>query len=245
MLPMQLEKEMESFLERIGPGTRRCIGAPKEEICKLDVIAGGRLPKFYRWFLSLMGSDPGDLPQFLWAYTCETVLNAYSDGDVRAPPSLLLVARIEDPLLRMDMFYDLGNCSEGDAPLIRGVADDGSPAAESLREWIGYFCLLGCCVRPSPYRCDGIIKRKGNGPLAHVLNEFMLSRGFVSSITTGVYCALFDRSDLAFAAKVDPGPENIRVMAFSAGASEQVQLRELIGELESSSEFEVKVYEWD
>ncbi len=241
---MQLEAEMEAFLARIGQGLDGCKGASDEDLAKLESIAGQALPPFYRGFLSQLGRDPGKLPNFLWDYTATTVLQAYDDGDVGASAPVLLIARMEDPLMRTELFYDLSQPLRDDALVTRGAAGDGSPAAQTLREWIGYLAMVAGRVRPSPQRCRGVVKEAG-GEVAAALRRVMDQLQCTSPITTGPYCALYERDDLAFAAKVDPEPENRDFLVFYAGATDAATLRRFLGEVAVHGGLEVTISDWE
>jgi hypothetical protein len=241
---MQLEEQMEALLERIGPGLSQCKGASPQDIARIEALAGQPLPPFYRWFLERMGGHPGGLPNFFLDYTADAVLEAYDDGDAGASPPILLIARMEDPLMRMDLYYDLSQPARDDALVVRGAAGDGTYGAETLREWIAYLAMVALRIRPSPQRCRGTVKDLG-GEVGAEFARVMGDLGFTQPIATGPYCSLFERDDVTLVAKVDPEPENRDFQVFYAGADDSRTLRALLGQVAVQGGLEVSISAWE
>lgn len=242
---MLAEPEMDALLSRLAPGLdQKCEGASEEEIGELEAMAGEELPGFYRWFLKKLGRDAGPLPDFFEAYSVRTVLTAYADGDVPREPQTLLIARMEDPVMRQELYYDLGQRTREDALVVRGAAGDGEAGAETLREWLAYLTLFARRVRPMPQRCAGILGSSA-GNVVDKLTPVMIELGFSSPIATGPYCALHEREDMVLVAKNDPEPENLESLVFRLGGTDAATLRRLLGHLATAGDLEIRAVDWE
>jgi hypothetical protein len=241
-----LEPEMEAFLRRLVPGVeRQWQGASEEEIAEIEEIAGQELPRFYRWFLSTMGRSTGSLPPFFASFTVQKVLSAYDDGEVSAEPPLLFIARMDDPIMPLEVYYDLNRRARDDAFAMTGAAgDELSHDAETLREWMAWLALTILAINPSPQWCRGRLKARG-GSAATNLASVLTDLGFSSPLPTGPYCCLFARSDAAFACKVDAEQDNHDLLIFNLGGPDAGMLRRLLGEISTKTDLEVSVSKWN
>lgn len=240
-----LEPEMEAFLLRLVPGLEQAWqGATQEEIAEIAEIAGQELPPFYRWFLARMGRSAGPLRQPLAAYSVRTVLSAYDNGEVDLEPPLLLIARTDDPIMPMELYYDLGRRVRDDAFVVSSVGHELTNDAETLRERLAWTLLIKLRINPSPQRCTGRFKASG-GDVAEHLAPVLAGLGFVSSVSTGPYCGVYERSDVALACIVDAEPENRDLLIFDVGGPSAAVLRRLLGEIAAQTDIEVNVTGWD
>lgn len=216
---MQVDTAAETFFRRLVPGIEReWRGADAEDIEDLEIRAAQELPEFYRWFLTTMGGYAGALDAQLAPFYARSVLSLYEEGLAASEPPLLLIARMDDPLIPVDLYYDLSRRNGHDARILRGFSDEGY-ATETLREWLGWVVLIARRINPMPQRCEGTFHDESGKGAAALLASFLPILGFESSLPTGPYCALYERADMALAAKIDIERGSKSLLAFDLGGA--------------------------
>lgn len=239
-----LEPEMEAFLLRLVPGLAdEWEGATDEEIRAIEVIAGQPLPRFYRWFLARMGRDAGPLEEPFAAFSARAVLSAYESGDAPAEADLLLLARIDDPFMPLEVYYDLSRRIREDALVVTAQGGELSNAAETLREWMAWATLIKARVHAAPQRCRGWFSAR-SGDLAEPLSRTLAELGFTRPIPSGRFCAVYERPDAALACKVEVEEEHSGLLIFNLGGADPGTLRRILGEIAASGEVEVEISAW-
>lgn len=239
-----LEPEMEAFLLRIAPSlANEWQGASEQEIDAIERIAGQELPRYYRWFLSKMGRDAGPLEEPFAAYSAQTVLSAYENGEVDVEPPLLFIARMEDPFMSLEMYYDLGRRTRDDAFVVNVMGGELSNDAETLRERMAWTALIKLRVNTSAQWCRGRLKDHG-GDVAGQLGPVLADIGFTSPIPTGPYCGVYERADAALACKVEAEAANGDLLIFNLGGPDSGVLRRILGEIATKTSIEVTISKW-
>jgi hypothetical protein len=241
-----LELEMESLLQRLVPGLdKEWVGASEDEIQQIEDIADQELPTFYRWFLSKMGRNAGRLSEPLAAFSARSVIDAYGKGEIDAEPPLLFIACMDDPLMPLNLFYDLGTRIRDDALVVSGVAgDDISNDSETLREWMASTIFTKLRVNTSPQRCSGWFKDR-DSRLGEKLIPVLKQLGFTAPISTGPFCLIYESPDAAISCGMDPEPDNLDISSFYLGGTDAGALRRVLGSIAVETSIEININEWN
>lgn len=239
------ESEIEGLLLKLVPGLdKEWRGASDEEIAQIEEIAGQELPGFYRWFLSKMGASAGRLAEPLARFAAQAVIDAYENGEVDPEPPLLFLARLEDPLMPQEMFYDLRVRTRDDALVMTGVVGDGlASTTETLREWVARTIFTKLRVHRCAQQCQGWFK-DSEGDVAGKLAPLLGSLGFTCPIATGSFCGIYDRADTAMSCGIRPKPENTDMLVFELGGGDAATLRHLLGMIATQTSIEINIDEW-
>ncbi|MFY0533729.1 hypothetical protein [Nannocystis pusilla] len=110
-----------------------------EELEERVELTGYDFPPFYRWFLSRLGGSVGALHPLLRGFTAAEVLAAYHSGSVNVARSQFLIGRKPDPLMPLDVYYDLAHPLRDDALVMNAVMEGAlrlgpvRPSANSSR----------------------------------------------------------------------------------------------------------------
>lgn len=237
--------EFEAFLFNLAPDFQaECRGLIEEEILEIEEIAGQELPLFYRWFLSKMGCRVGRLPEQLSALNGRSVIDAYDRGEVDVDPPLLFIGRLPDPLMPLEIFYDLGHRTRDDALVVSGVAgDELSNDSETLREWVASIVFTKMRVNHYPQQCRGWLEDSSNMTYREVINA-LDKLGFSSALETGPFCALYQRHDSAIACGMDPDPDSGDLLNFYLGGPDVQTLRSILGGIVTESSLNIEISRW-
>lgn len=239
-----LEQEMEALLVRLAPGAHREFeGATSEDIARIEELAGSALPEFYRWLLTSCGTNAGRLERFFAPYYARNVLNAYDTGEVDIDPPSLFIARFEDPIVSMDVYYDLSRPSRDDALVVTSFSGELTNSAETLREWLAYGIVTGIRINRSRQRCYGMLDDE-EGNVSGALVPVLESLGFVSSVRHGAFCGIFERPDAAFVYKIEVEPDSADVLSFSLGGQDVTTLRRILGEIATKTRIAITIRDW-
>lgn len=243
-----LEAELEAFLLRIVPDLESdWAPAPPNELEALEEridITGHEMPAFHRWFLEHMGGSVGALAPALGGFTTRNVLTAYASGSVWLEKEEYLLGRFDDPVMPLDVFYDLTHPVEGDARVVRQVAEAGNPKpiAESFREHVAAAAFKLCVLSKAPQRCFGAFT-SDFGDVAPSLDDAMASAGFSCPLTTGTFCRLYERDDgVAMLAQSTLEAEGILV--FRIGGADTTAIRRLLGHVATQTDLDVDASRW-
>lgn len=245
-----LELELEALLLRIVPDLERAwSGATADDIEALEErveLTGHDFPPFYRWFLSRLGGSVGALHPMLRGFTAASVLAAYRSGSVDLGPTQYLIGRMPDPLMPLDVYYDLAHPLRDDALVLSAVVESGPERrnAETFREWIAAGALVSFGVMKAPHRCFGAFIDEAGG-VADQLEAVMRGLGFTSPLTaTGPYCRLYERDDVTVVAKASVEPSSLGILVFNIGGPSVVAIRRLLGEIATGSSIQVDADRW-
>jgi len=233
-----LEPEMDAFVRRLVPGIEHSWkGASAEDIEDLEDQVDLELPRFYRWFLSTMGADAGPLNHLMEHFFARTILAGYRMGDFDHRSPLLMIARFYDPMMSTHYYYDLSRPVRNDAFVIRGRPRDGVVMAETLREYLGSFILELTRVDPASQRCGGVFRYAGT--LKPVLDEILVDLGFQCPLETGLYCGVYERSDMAMTCSVQVKPGTLGLLVFRIGGSNSAAIRSVLGTITTEADIEI------
>jgi hypothetical protein len=240
-----LEPEMEAFLLRLVPGLDdEWEGATDIEIAQIERLAGQPLPRFYRWLLSRVGGDHGPLPSFFAAFAARNVISAYAAGEYATGGPLFFIGRIDDPMMPLDIFYDLARRTRDDAFVVTHfTGDDPSEDAETLREWTAWLALSSLRINACAQRVSGSFE-ESTGDVAVQLATALAGLGFTSPVPTGPYCAVYERDDAALACKVEAEPDNTDLLTFDLGGPDVTSMRRILGEIATRGHLKVTISDW-
>lgn len=245
-----LEPELEALLLRIVPNLAHdWSGASQEEIEEIEdrfEVRGYEVPPFYRWFLSRLGGRVGALQPMLRGFTAASVLEAYHSGSVRLERTQVLIGRMPDPLMPLDVYYDLAFPMRDDALVSTAVMEVGPErkAAETLREWVAAGALRGFRVLQAPHSCFGAFVDTG-GSVAEQLEAVMGALGFTSPLSaTGPYCKLYEREEVAMVAKASVEPSSLGILVFDIGGPTVASIRRVFGEIGTKTSLQIDVDRW-
>lgn len=245
MQPQDLEPELEALLVRLAPDLAdRWEGATDEEIEQIEQLAGRPLPRFYRWFLMRMGRDRGLLAYPSLDFSAQRVLSAYGEAQFEPHPRLLMIGYETDPDMPLHVFYDLDHPTRQDARVTRAYdpTEELQVEFETLREMLVWGEMLVRRVMTAGHRCAGVIESGQDGIMAHIA-PVMHHLGFMSPISTGPYCTIFETDDSVLLTTTNPSREP-RYHPFSLGGEDVGRMRRLLGQLAALPSLEVRVDEW-
>jgi hypothetical protein len=240
----RLEDPLERVFLRMDPTLPdQWKGASAEQIDALERIAGRPLPEFYQWFLERMGMDMGSMAYDSIDFSAETILAVYENGDVTPDGRHLLIGYDEDELMQFHVFYDLDRPARVDCMVVQ--MELGSPPEavyETFREMIGYGNFTNRVVRSMPQACRGLVSVT-DGPVRPHVDTVMKDLGFSDLLPSGLFCALYERGNLAlsFTAMPDMPPT---MLVFHLGGPDEGTLRRVLGSFAVSGYLEVEIREW-
>ncbi len=245
-----LEPELEALLLRIVPNLAHdWKGASPEEIEALEdlvELTGHDFPPFYRWFLSRLGGGVGALHPILRGFTATSVLAAYRSGSVDLGRTQFLIGRMPDPLMPLDVYYDLACPMREDALVSTAVMEAGPErkTAETFREWLAAGALRGFRVLQMPNSCFGAFVDAGEA-VAEQLETVMHALGFTSPLpATGPHCRLYERDDMAMVAKSSVEPSSLGILVFDIGGPTVASIRRVFGEIGTRTSLQIDVERW-
>ncbi|WP_437855494.1 hypothetical protein [Sorangium sp. So ce363] len=104
-----LESATEALLVRIVPGLAdQWQGASPDEIERIEQLAPGPLPAFYRWFLGKTGRSMGPMAYPSLDFSAQRVLWCYDEALQVAPSRrFFLIGYETDEHKQLHVFYDL------------------------------------------------------------------------------------------------------------------------------------------
>jgi hypothetical protein len=245
-----LEPELEALLLRIVPNlAHEWSGASPEEIEEIEDrfdVRGHEVPPFYRWFLSRLGGRVGALHPMLRGFTAASVLEAYHSGSVRLSRTQVLIGRMPDPLMPLDVYYDLTCPMRGDALVTTTVMESGPErnAAETFREWLAAGAFRGFRVLQAPHSCFGAFVDAGGG-VAEQLDAVMSALGFTNPLSaSGPYCRLYEREEVTMVAKSSVEPSSLGILVFDIGGPSVASIRRVFGEIGTKTSLQIDVDRW-
>lgn len=243
-------EELEALLLRIVPNLAgEWSGASPEEIEEIEdrfEARGYEVPPFYRWFLSRLGGRVGALHPLLRGFTAASVLEAYHSGSVRLGRTQVLIGRMPDPLMPLDVYYDLAYPMRDDALVLRAVTEGGreTKSFETFREWIADSALKSFRVRKAPHQCLGAFVEAG-GDVAGQLDTTLTGVGFTTPLSaTGPNCRLYERDEMAIVAESTLEPTSQGVLVFRIGGPTVASIRRVFGEIGTKTSLQIEVDRW-
>jgi hypothetical protein len=239
------QEPLEAMLLRLAPrADQDWQGASADEIQMIQQFAGQELPAFYRWLLGRVGRNAGSLPEFYRAFYARKAIEAYESDDVDTEPPILFIARLEDAVFPLDLYYDLSQPARDDA-WVDGYQTDGglTYSAETLRELLGWMSIQALKIVRSPQQCSGTFVDR-DGDLTEDLTRVITSLGFTEPLPTGSFCKIFERDDIALVCKLGAQTQKAYLRAFSLGGPDAGVLRRVLGEVTVRTQIEIQISEW-
>lgn len=236
---------MEALLLSLLPDLQRqWQGASEEQIGQIERLAGGSLPRFYRWFLLRMGRSMGPLAYETIDFSADKILTCYAEKHFRPDPRFLLIGADSDELTELHVHYDFDYPDRDDARVVKRSALGGAiyPEFETFREKLAWGKFLRYRVEKYPQLCMGFLKSQGNDVLSY-LNPVLASMGFTVPIPTGKCCALYQRANAAMVTSCAPNDAPKRHI-FRLGGSDAAALRKILGVVATETSLEVKIKSW-
>jgi hypothetical protein len=240
----ELEPELERLLLRVVPDLdKRWRGADDHEIEHIEQLAGGPLPRCYKWFLARMGHDMGPLAFDSLDFSVAAVLRARAEK-LFAEPHLLLIAYETNEAMPLHMLYDLSIRSLDDALVTKRHMRGGAfhPQFDGLRELLGWGALSKWRVGTSEQQCVGLLADE-DGEVVSRLVPVMTSLGFTSPFVTGEHCSLFERADATLITSAIPNEPATRHI-FRIGGRDRGVLRSVLGEIALLTSLRQVIHEW-
>jgi hypothetical protein len=235
---------LEALLLRMAPqAQQQWEGASADEIDRIQQLAGQDLPSFYRWLLGRVGRNAGPLPEIYRAFYARNVIEAHRT-EFEPDPPILFIARLDDPLFPLYLYYDLSKQVRDDAWVDGHQADGGlTDSTETLRELLAWMSVLVLRIQPSPQKCDGTFVDR-DGDVSAQLTQAMTSLGFTEPIPTGSFCKIFERDGATLVGKVSAQPKNAYMLTFHFGGPDAGLLRRVLGEIALQTQIKITVSEW-
>lgn len=245
--PLDLEPEMEKLIRRLVPDAARLVGAPEDDIKRLETLAERTLPSFYVWFLSRMGRSMGPVAYPRMDCSARRIISCYEDGECPADDRHLLIGFSSDEMRPLHLLYDFAFPARDDARVVKmeDFEGDDHPQFETFREMFAWGKFATLRVLSAPQRCRGVFIDDENDVLAK-LNPLMESLGMQlpERIQTGAHCALYERPGAAMVTRATVGAEP-HVHSFTFGGSDVGVLRRILGEIETQSTLHLQLTEWN
>jgi hypothetical protein len=245
-MPMHVEADFEAFLKRVVPGCdEHWRGASEEEIEEIEDFVEEPLPAFYRWFLTRMGRSMGPLDSPHQDTSCKSIIMTYEQGLISPSPHLLLIGIEPDEIMPMHVFYDLRKPARNDARVCSAPADGGylQIEFETRREAMAWSLLLRTKISRSARQCKGTFSDSSCNIIPK-LTPALANQDFTSPIQTGLFCAIFERSDATLIAMAPPHDDRPPHLYFQIGANNEHTIRGLLGSIATDTSLEVKIRKW-
>jgi hypothetical protein len=244
--PSDLEPELEALLLRWVPDmSSRWRSASEQDIEAIERIAGGELPRCYRWLLLRLGHGWSTIGFRTLDFSARTIVQGHARGVFALREGMMCIASDtakEQPQLR---YYDLAHPVKDDAPVyVAGPEDDFEPEYETLRELIASAVFDNHRLRPMPFRCEGLIVAEDQGDALEVLAPLLEELGFRKPVPCGPLCLLYDDGTLAFSSYRSPAWPTPYVVPFNLGGPSLGMLRKLLGMISTSTSLVTKNLTW-
>ncbi len=245
--PSELEPELEALLSRCVPDmSSRWRSASEQDIAAIEAIAGGELPRCYRWLLLRLGHGFEEIGFGTLDFSARCVVEGHSRGIFPHHEGMMCIAddSAEDqPQLR---YYDLAHPVRDDAPVFmtEPEVDELLPEFETLRELIASAVFDNYRRRPMPFRVEGILGTESGGNVLDELVPLFEELGFRAPVPCGPLCSLYDNGTFAFSSYRNPARPWRDVMSFNLGGPSEGELRKLLGIVSTSTHLEVSRLTW-
>lgn len=246
MHPRDLEPEMEDLLLRLAPDLDKTWrGAAPDEIEQLESLAGRPLPRFYRWFLTRMGTSVGSLQFRSLDFSVGRILSCYAEGLVTPDPSSLLIGFETDEIMPLHLFYDFDHPATEDARVVSMDFKGGllNEDFDAFREMVAWGQFTNLRISRMVQSCAGLFDREGDQTLSR-LDVVMKKLGFSKPVPMGPNCAVYDRQDAGMSASTTLGEPQSNYFSFHFGAPDAGTIRRLLGVISSEMSLQLEIDEW-
>lgn len=240
----ELEPGIEELIQRLVPDLMNWQGATADEIEKIEKIvrkiAGHDLPKFYRWFLMRMGHSMGKFSEYDMDYSASKVIAWYDREWEDDGSKFFKIGHSSDELMPLHMYYDFNYPARDDARLSRRLAEGGEDykASETFREFLARKAAYIHVYR-FPVQCIGTLR--SDKDILLQLDPVMDGLGFKKpTIPTGPRCGIYvgSQATIVIRGSLDWGTE---ICGFGMGGVDENILRNILGTIETDTDFTLKV----
>jgi hypothetical protein len=245
--PSPLEPELEALLTRWVPDMgSRWRSASERDIAAIERIAGGELPRCYRWLLLRLGEGWDDIGFGTLDFSARTIVEGHARGAFPHHEGMMCIANDTaewQPQLR---YYDLAHPAKEDAPVYMAGPEetDFAPEFQTLRELIASATFNNHRLRPMPFRCEGVLVAEDEGDALEALAPLFEELGFQVPVPCGPLCVLYDDGKLAFSSYRSPARPTPYVLPFDLGGPSPEALRKLLGMVSTSTNLAIQRLEW-
>jgi hypothetical protein len=245
--PSDLEPELEALLSKWVPDmSSRWRSASEPDVEAIERIAGGELPRCYRWLLQRLGEGFGEIGFGTLDFSARAIVAGHARGAFPTHEGMMCIAKDTaewQPQLR---YYDLAHPAKDDAPVFVAGPEEGEfePEYESLRELVGSAVFKNHRLGLMPFRCEGLLVAEDKGDALEVLAPLLDERGFRAPIRCGPLCLLYDDGALAFSSYRSPAWPTPYLIPFDLGGPSQEALRKLLGVVVTSTSLVIENLRW-
>lgn len=246
--PSDLEPELEALLLRWVPDmASRWASASEHDIAAIERIAGGELPRCYRWLLLRLGEGFQDIGFGTLDFSARTIVDGHARGVFPQHEGMMCIAKDTaewQPQLR---YYDLAHPAKEDAPVFVAGPDDADfePDFQTLRELIGSAVFKNHRIRTLQFRCEGLLVKEDKGDALEGLLPLFDELGFRAPIPCGPLCLLYDDGTVAFSSYRSPSWPTPHIVPFNLGGPSLGDLRKLLGTVSTSTDLVAKRLNWN
>jgi hypothetical protein len=245
--PSNLEPELEAlFLRWVPDMGSRWRSAFEQDIEAIERIAGGELPRCYRWLLLRLGQGWEKIGFGTLDFSARTIVEGHARGRFPHHEGMMCIANSTaewQPQLR---YYDLAHPAKEDAPVfVAGPEEaDFEPEFQTLRELIASAVFDNHRLRPMPFRCEGLLVAEDEGDALEVLAPLFEELGFRAPVPCGPLCLLYDDETHAFSSYRSPTWSVPYVLPFNLGGPSMATLRKLLGVVTTSTGLATEHLKW-
>ncbi|MBL8975907.1 MAG: hypothetical protein JNK56_35215 [Myxococcales bacterium] len=222
----------------------RCASA--NDIAAIEELAGGELPRCYRWMLLRLGEGWQNLGFGSLDFSARGVVEGHARGDYPRHAGMLCIAedKAEEPPQRR--YYDLAHSLRDDAPVyVAGPEEsDFGKEYETLREMIASAVFDNYRLRTLPCYCEGVLLSDENEDAFAVLAPHLAELGFRAPVPGGSLSLLYDDGTFAFSSYRYPEGYAPYVLPFHLGGPSLAELRRLIGIFTTSTSLVAEHLDW-
>ncbi|MCA9700283.1 MAG: hypothetical protein KC431_22345 [Myxococcales bacterium] len=243
-----LEPELEElFLRWVPDMTSRWASASGQDIAAIERLAGGEIPRCYRWLLRRLGRGWAELGYGSLDFSARTIVDGHSRGLFPPCEGMMCIANDTaewQPQLR---YYDLAHPAKDDAPVFAGWPDEGGLSSEfqTLRELIGAAVFKNHRLQMLPVRCEGVFVDEDKGDVLDVLIPLFEELGFQPPIPGGPLSLLYDNGMVAFSSYRRPHRLMVHLVPFVLGGPSMSALRKVLGSVSTSTHLVIKRLSWN
>ncbi len=245
--PSSLEPELEALFERWVPDmSTRWRSASGPDIEAIERIAGGELPRCYRWLLLRLGEGWQKIGYGTLDFSARTIVDGYARGVFPHHEGMLCIADDTaewQPQLR---YYDLAHPAKEDAAVFMAGPEelDFEPEYEGLREMLASTVFDNYRLRPLPFRCEGVLVAEDEGDALAAFAPLLAELGFSAPVPTGPLCLMYDNGALAFSSYRSPRWPIRHSLPFDLGGPSLAALRQFLGLVATSTGLVTQYLKW-
>lgn len=245
--PSDLEPELEALLSRWVPDMgSRWRGASERDIAAIEQIAGGELPRCYRWLLLRLGEGWDSIGYGSLDFSARCIVEGHTRNVFPHHEGMMCIAEDTAEEQPQRRYYDLAHPTKEDAPVfVAGPEDaDLAPEFETLRELIASAVFKNHRLRPMPFRCEGAFLAEDGEDALAALAPLLAQLGFRAPVPGGSLCLLYDDGSVAFSSYRSPAWPTPSVIPFNLGGPSPGALRKFLGVVSTSTNLAAKHLVW-